>query len=80
MEDHSGHGQNDPAARDQRRTLSLVANMLELEQWDSRLITTRRRLVSLYEHWTVLQSHLLPCTVLAVGVGCSSVNLSVRTG
>lgn len=62
------------------RTLSLVDNTLQLEQRDSRLITTRRRLVSLYEHWTVPQSHLPPCTVLAVEVGCRSVNHSVRTG
>lgn len=27
------------------------------------------KLVSLFKHWTVLQCHLPPCTVLAVGVG-----------
>ena len=58
----------------------LVDNVLQLGQRDSRLMETHKRLVSLYEHWTVLQSHLPPCTVLAVGVDCRSVNTSVCTG
>lgn len=31
----------------------------------------RQQLVSLYEHWTVLQCHLPPCTALAVGLSAN---------
>ena len=82
--DHICHESNgsDPNAilYDLERTFSLVDNVLQLGRRDSRLMETHKRLVSLYERWTVLQSCLPPCTVLAVLVDCRSVNNSVRTG
>ena len=50
-------------------TLSMVDSATGYAQSERILRDIRTQLVSLFEHWRVLQCHLPPCTVLAVGVG-----------
>ena len=50
-------------------TLSAVDNLISIGRSDRSILTLRRRLVSLYEHWLTIQSHLPPCTDVAVGIG-----------
>ena len=52
----------------------------EYQQGERTLRDVRRQLVSLYEHWTVLQCHLPPCTALAVGLSANHASSTGRKG
>lgn len=49
-------------------TIIVLDGLASFGIMEVRIRTVRRRLVSLYEHWLTIQSHLPPCTELAVGI------------
>ena len=56
------------------KSLNLLDDASEYQPSEKSLRGVGQQLVSLFEHWAVLQCHLSPCTALAVGLNanCSS--------
>lgn len=62
------HSDADTALSEIEIALSMVDGAFQIDRAGVNLREVRRRLVSLYDHWVIIQSSLPPCTVSAVGV------------